>query len=152
MWLLLLLQREQLLLARETRGVAAQPAVGAHGAMTGHHQRDRVGAAGASHRAYRIGSADRPGDVLVCARFAARDAAQLVPHPALENGAADVEWDAREAFFTRDEVQDGLLSLRHRLFRKLRLAELLGKEALQPRGVIAELDRADAFVGSGDEH
>src|SRR5687768_1154633 len=100
MGLLLLLQREQLFLARETPGVAAQPAVGAHGAMAGHYERDRVGAAGASHRAHRIGRAERPGDVLVRAGFAAGDAAQLVPHPALENRAADVEREAREAFFT----------------------------------------------------
>src|SRR5215204_2471108 len=79
-----LLDRQQLLLPLQAPGVTAETAIGAHRTMAGHHQRHGVGAARAAYRAHGIGSADGAGDLAIGARLAARDAAQLVPHLALE--------------------------------------------------------------------
>src|SRR3990170_9056116 len=91
-----LFQREELLLAAQAPGIAAQAAVGAYRAMARHHQGHRIGAAGAADCTHGLRSADGARDLPVGARLAARDAAQLVPHPALEHRAADVERQARE--------------------------------------------------------
>src|SRR6185503_2200061 len=101
-----LFERQQLLLALEPPRVAAQPAIRPNRAVARHYQRHRVRAAGAAHRAHRRRCADRARDFLVSARLAARDAAQLVPHAALEHRTADVERQARETGFPADERQD----------------------------------------------
>src|SRR5688500_13018798 len=105
-WLGFLFQREQLLLPAQAPGVAAQAAVGADRAVARDDQRHRIGAAGAAARAHRPRRADRARDFPIGARLAARDAAQLVPHPPLEHCAANVERQAREARFAFDERQD----------------------------------------------
>src|SRR5687768_2896314 len=105
-WLGFLFQLEELLLAAQSPRIAAKTAVGAHRAVARHHQRHRVRAAGAAHRAHCVRRADRARDFLVGAGLAARDAAQLVPHAALEYGSADIERQAGEAGFTLDKCQD----------------------------------------------
>src|SRR5918994_5199336 len=61
-WLGFLFQREQLLLAAQAPGIAAEAAVGAHCAVAGHDERHRIRSAGAAHRANRGGRADRARD------------------------------------------------------------------------------------------
>ncbi len=120
--------------------------------MAGHGKRHRIRAAGRSHRAHRARLADGAGDVLVAAGFAVRDAAQRLPHAALEYRAADVERNARETRLACDEGKDFFLQLLQRILHQIGLAELLGEQAPQLRGVIAELDRAQSLAGRRGEH
>src|SRR4051812_44841036 len=143
---------QQALLDRQPPGVAAEAAVGAHGAMAWHHQRDGVGAAGAADRAHRGRRADGARDFRIGARLAARDASQLFPHATLEDGAADVDRQAREAAFAGDEAADLRFHVRQGRFAQLRLAELAGEQLRQLPGIGAELDGANAILGGRDQH
>src|SRR5581483_1672032 len=82
---------QQPLLARCTPAPAAGRAVFAHHAMTGHDQRETIGAAGAADRTRGFWCTDRARYLAVAARFAGRNPCQRVPHAPLECGRRDVE-------------------------------------------------------------
>src|SRR3954465_2364301 len=147
-----LLDLQQALLDWQAPGVAAEAAVGAHGAMARHDQRNRVRPAGAADGAHGGGCADGARDFRIGARLAARDAPQLLPHAALEHRAADIDRHARQGAFAGDEAADLRFELRQRRFAKLRGAELAGEQLRQLLRVGAELDCANAILRGGEQH
>ena len=59
--------------------------------MARHHDRDRVGTVGGTHRAHGLRRADGRRDLAVAPRFPVRNALQFAPHAQLEIGALQVE-------------------------------------------------------------
>ena len=82
---------EQLALAVEPAGIAAERSVAADDAVARDQHRDMIVAIGGADRADRLGLADRRRDLGIAARLADRDLAQLAPHRFLEGGAGDVD-------------------------------------------------------------
>ena len=78
---------QQPTLPLQSAAIAGERRIGADDAVTGHDDRDRVGAIGQAHRAHRLGLPDAGRQRAIADRAAARDAAQFVPYRALEVGA-----------------------------------------------------------------
>src|SRR3954463_4004358 len=119
---------KQAALDGEAPGLAAEAAIGAHRAVAGNDERDRVRAAGAADGAHRGRRADLARDVAVGARLATRNAAQRFPDAALEHRAADVERHASECAFAGDECAHLFSDLWHWLVHQLGGIELFGEE------------------------
>src|SRR5262249_31775929 len=82
---------EDRLLPLEAPAIAAEAAVAAHGAVAGDEDRDRVGSAGATHRALGLGRAERRRELGIGPRLAERNLGERLPDAALECRAAYVE-------------------------------------------------------------
>ena len=85
------LGREQLALAVEPAGIAAERPVAADHAVARDQHRDMIVAIGRADRADRLGLADRRGDLRIAAGLAGGNLAKLAPDRFLEGGAGDVD-------------------------------------------------------------
>ena len=89
------LMLEQPSLAVEAAAVAAQAAVGADDAVAGDDDRDRVLAVGPADGPARARLTDAPGQLGVGDRAAVRNSAQLMPDPALEGCAGEIQLEIK---------------------------------------------------------
>ncbi len=153
-WLGLLLQRQQLLFAFDAPAIASQIAVFANDAMAGNGYSYGVGGAGASDGAGRFGHADFFGDGAVGASFSAGDLLQRLPDTALKGGGADVEGQRGVDLFSLQQAGQGVSPGGHGFVVAAANGERkLAHEALLQLALgVAELDGANTFVGSSDEH
>src|SRR4029079_8980458 len=121
--------------------------------MTRNGHRKRVRCARLRHRAHRLRRANPPSDLSIACGQSRRDAADGVPYPPLESGAANVE---REVETLRGGI-DEAHHLGHELLYGLvaadqpRVRETILQTTHQPIRIVAEVDRTDALVRRGDQ-
>ena len=87
--------RQQGALALDAPGVAGQLAIAAHHPMARNHHRQRIGGAGAGHRAHRARRANARGQLTVADGVPAGNIAQRLPHPLLKSRAANIQRQAQ---------------------------------------------------------
>src|SRR5690348_4774810 len=152
---------EQLLFARRAPAPAAGRAVFADDAVARHDQRQLVGTARATDRARGIRRADHPRDLAVAARLAGGDAGQGIPNPPLERRSGDVQrrQPRLSGVFAFAELRGDALDHHRKPFvatgihaRNLRTREFVAQFLQQGIIVVADIHRAQAARGRGDQY
>ena len=85
------LGRQQLALAVESSGIAAERTVAADHAVTRYEHGDMIVAIGCSDGADGPGLSDRCSDLRIAAGLAGRDLAKLAPHGFLKRCTGDID-------------------------------------------------------------
>jgi hypothetical protein len=84
------LEVEQVLLALQAAAVTGQVTSGAHDAVAGHDDADRVASVGQADRPGGAGPSDPLGELAVGPRFAVRNLPQSGPHGALKRSTDEI--------------------------------------------------------------